>query len=101
MPNAFKNYVAESVTTLATVHTGPALTETTIIGLSIANTSASAITASVLLGTTYLVKNAPIPVGGSLIAVGGDQKLVLEAADLLRVEATATVDVIVSALEIT
>lgn len=100
MANSFKNYVAEGVTTKATVHTGPALTETTVIGLSVANTSASAITASVLLGTTYIVKNAPIPVGSSLIAVGGDQKLVMEAADTLDVEATGTVDVITSVLEI-
>lgn len=100
MPNAFKRYTTESVTTLATVHTAPADTETTVIGLSIANTSASAITASVLLGTTYLVKNAPIPVGSSLIAIGGDQKVVMEPADTLKVEATGTVDTIASVLEI-
>lgn len=100
MANTFKNYTAEGVTTQTVVHTGPALTETTIIGMSIANTSAAAVVVSVLLGTTYLVKNAPIPVGSSLIAIGGDQKLVLEAADTLAVIASDTVDTIVSALEI-
>jgi hypothetical protein len=50
---------------------------------------------------TFLVKGAPISVGGALVAVGGDQKLVLEAGNLIRVasSAAASVDVITSVLE--
>ena len=50
----------------------------------------------------YLVKGAVVPVGGSLVPVGGDQKLVLEAADVLKVvsSAASSADVICSLLEI-
>lgn len=101
MANNFKSYQSTSVTTEATVLTGPAATETTVIGLSIANTGASAATASVKLNTAYLVKDAPIPVGGSLVVIGGDQKTVVEATDTLKVSSDVTVDVITSVLEIT
>ncbi len=48
----------------------------------------------------YIIKGAPIPVGSSLVPIGGDQKLVLEAADVLKVTSDVTVDVAVSVLEI-
>lgn len=101
MANNFKSYQSTSVTTEATVLTGPAATETTVIGMSVANTGASAATASVKLNTAYLVKDAPIPVGGSLVVIGGDQKTVVEATDTLKVSSDVTVDVITSVLEIT
>ena len=49
-----------------------------------------------------MVKNATIAPGGALVPVGGDQKLVLEAGDRLRIQmGTATSgDVILSVLEI-
>ena len=100
MANAFKSYQSTSVTTETTVLTGPASTETTVIGLSIANTSSSATTASVKLNTAYIVKDAPVPVGGSLVVIGADQKVVVEATDTLKVTAADTVDVCVSTLEI-
>ena len=101
MANNFKSYQSTSVTTEATVLTGPADKETTVIGMSVANTGASAATASVKLNTAYLVKDAPIPVGGSLVVIGGDQKTVVEATDTLKVSSDVTVDVITSVLEIT
>jgi hypothetical protein len=100
MANAFKSYQSTSVTTETTVLTGPASTETTVIGLSIANTGASVATVDVKLNTAYVVKDAPVPVGGSLVVVGGDQKLVVEAADTIKVTSDITVDVITSTLEI-
>ena len=100
MANAFKSYQSTSVTTEATVLTGPSATETTVIGLSIANTSSSTATVDVKLNTAYIVKAAPIPVGGSLVVVGGDQKLVVEATDTIKVTSDVTVDVITSTLEI-
>jgi len=100
MANAFKSYQSTSITTEATVLTGPASTETTVIGLSIANTSSSTATVDVKLNTAYIVKAAPIPVGGSLVVVGGDQKLVVEATDTIKVTSDVTVDVITSTLEI-
>lgn len=104
MANAFKNYIAASVTTQTSVYTTPSATQTTVIGLNIANTNASAASVDIQVTsgatTIYIVKGAPIPVGGALVAVGGDQKLVLEAADVLKVTSTVTVDVSVSVLEI-
>lgn len=101
MANTFKSHQSTSVTTEATVLTGPAATETTVIGLSIANTGTSAATVSVKLNTAYIVKDAPVPVGGALVAVGGDQKLVVESTDTIKVTSDVTVDVITSVLEIT
>ena len=100
MANAFKSYQSTSVTTEATVLTGASATETTVIGLSVANTSSSTATVDVKLNTAYIVKSAPIPVGGSLVVVGGDQKVVVEATDTIKVTSDETVDVITSTLEI-
>lgn len=104
MANAFKNYASASVTTQTTVYTAPSATQSTIIGMTVANTAASTATISVQVtmgGTTvYLIKNAPVPVGGALVPVGGDQKVVLEAADAIKVTSDQTVDVLVSVLEI-
>jgi hypothetical protein len=47
-----------------------------------------------------MVKEATIAVGGALVPIGGDQKLVLEATDAIKVSATANADVILSVLEI-
>jgi len=101
MANTFKSYQSTSVTTEATVLTGPASTQTTVIGLSIANTGASAAAVDVKLNTAYIVKAAPIPVGGALVVIGGDQKLVVEATDTLKVTSDVAADVITSVLEIT
>lgn len=106
MANTFKNYVSQQVgTSAATIVT--ASTATTVIGMTVANVTASPITVSVYIvvssDTYYLVKDATVPVGGSLVPIGGDQKLVLESGDSLRVisSAATSADVIASVLEIT
>lgn len=101
MANIFKSHQSTSVTTEATVLTGAASTQTTVIGMSVANTGATEATISVKLNTAYLVKDAPVPVGGSLVIVGGDQKVVAEATDTIKVSSDITVDVCTSVLEIT
>jgi hypothetical protein len=107
MASAFKNALAASVGTVSTdIYTAPALTSTTVIGLSIANTTTVDITASATVtkgGTTvHLVKNGPIPSGGALVLFGGDQKLVLEAGNKISVVANtaSSADVVISVLEI-
>lgn len=107
MANTFKNQFSKSVgTSAATIYTCPSATSTTIIGLTVGNTTASPITVDVYVTSSatdyYLVKGAVVPVGGSLVPVGGDQKLVLEAADVLKVvsSAASSADVICSLLEI-
>ena len=99
MATTFKGYESTGVTTEATVYTTPALTTTTIIGMTIANTSTGAITVSAKKNLAYLVKDAPIPVGGSLVVIGGDQKTVVETAGTIKVSATGTADVVLSVME--
>jgi hypothetical protein len=51
----------------------------------------------------YLIKDATVPVGGTLVVVGGDQKTVLITGDALKVisSTAASADVITSVLNIT
>jgi hypothetical protein len=104
MANTFKSYLASSVTTQTSVMTVAANTQTTLIGLSLANTSTGAVTASVVLSRSsveyYVIKSAAIPAADSLVLYGGDQKLVMQAGDILKVTSSATVDVIASVLEV-
>jgi streptogramin lyase len=107
MANTFTSYVAKDVgTSASSVMTVPSATITTVIGLSIANTSASAISVNVYVtrsGTDYyIVKGAPVPIGATFVASGGDEKLVMVAADVLKVSSSAatSADVIVSVLEL-
>lgn len=105
MASAFKNAVMPvSGTTPTVIYT--ATTSTTVIGLSIANIITSPITVSVTVtkggSVGYVVKDAPIPVGSSLVLFGGDQKLVLESTNYFSVTASTAVSIstIVSVLEI-
>jgi hypothetical protein len=52
--------------------------------------------------SVYLVKAAPVPVGGSLVVVGGDQKVVLEPGDAIKVtsDTASSADVVLSHLDI-
>jgi hypothetical protein len=107
MANTFKSYFSKSVgTSAATVYTCPSATQTTIIGLSVANTTTSPITCDAYITRSlvdyYLIETATVPVGASLVIVGGDQKVVLEVGDVLKVVASAasSADVVCSLLEI-
>ena len=105
MANTFKNYFVKNANTSAqTVMTAGAGVQATIIGMTLANMTTSPITANVYItsgGTDYyVVSQGGIPVGSSLVPVGREQKLVLEATDALKVSASGDTDVIVSVLEI-
>jgi len=108
MPNTFTSYVNKNVgTSPATVVTVGASTQTTIIGLSVANTTTSPITADAYITRSavdyYLIRNATVPAGSSLVIVGGDQKTVMITSDALKVvtSAASSADVITSVLNIT
>ena len=109
MANAFKLVTDTGVgTSAATIHTGVSSTETTIIGLTIANIVTSQIEVDVQIENNdgdniYLIKSAPVPVGSSLVVVGGEQKVVLNASDVLKVTSntSSSADVALSILEIT
>ena len=114
MANSFKSETDKEIgTSTATVFTCASSTETTVIGLSVANRVTSQILIDVELDASsrtsgaedkvFLVKDAPIPVGGSLVVVGGDQKLVMEPGDTIKVtsDTASSADVVVSHLDIT
>lgn len=108
MANNFKSNLSKNVgTSPATIYTCPSSTQTTLIGLSVANTSASPITTDVYITRSavnyYLIETAVVPVGGSLVVVGGDQKVVLQPSDILVAvtSVASSADVVASYLEIT
>ncbi len=104
MANDFKNAKAVGVTTQTTVYTAPALKDSIILELDVANTTSSAVTASVKLydatdsAFAHIVKDAPIPTGGALQVISG-QKVVLMTGDYLCVVSSGAVDVVCSILE--
>jgi len=112
MPNAFKTKTFDGSSTGAgddmTIYTCPSSTETTIIGMTVANISSSQITVDVKLenndgDNVFLIKDAPIPTGSALVPIGGDQKIVMEASDVLKVQSDTanSADTTLSILEIT
>lgn len=108
MANVFRNYPSRAIgTTNTAVFTGPATAQTTVIGVTIANILSNSIEVDLFLSVsgsnTYIVKSATIVKGGSLVPVGGDQKLVVEEGEILYVvsNTASSVDVVVSTLELT
>lgn len=106
---AFKSNVTANIGTSGSptqvTPTVSAGTTATLIGLSIANTVSTNITASAKLNksggaSAFLVKDAVLLPGGALAIVGGDQKVVLEAGDTITTYASASnsADAVVSYL---
>jgi|TARA_B110000444_G_C18804138_1_gene579022 hypothetical protein len=104
MANDFKGVQSVGVTSVTTVYTAPASKDSIILELDIANTTASAVTASAeVLDSSastdaFIVKDAPIPAGSSLQVISG-QKVILETGDSIRVTASGACDVVCSILE--
>jgi hypothetical protein len=109
MASTFKNYTARAIGTTANNVYNPSTAgiQSTVIGMTIANIVTTPIYVSVILNSssanTYLVKNAIVPVGGALVPIGGDQKLVLAQNNSIYVvsDTAVSADVIVSTLELT
>ena len=110
MPNTFLRKLSRNVgSSPATVgsYTVGSSTQTTVIGLTCSNNTATAITVDVALNDGandhFMVKTATVPSGGSLVVVGGDQKVVMQTGDSVKVTSSAasSCDVIMSLLEIT
>jgi hypothetical protein len=81
-----------------------ASTAHTVIGLSLANITSNNITVSckVVKGASsaHLIKDATVLPGGTLVVVGGDQKVVLETGDSITAwsSASSSCDVVISYL---
>jgi mannose-6-phosphate isomerase class I len=109
MASTFKNALKSGVgTTPVVCYTTPVSTTTTVIGLSIANTHNATIYVDVDVTdtsagvTAKAGKQLLVPVRGSIIVIGGDQKLVLEAGDIVTITSSTanSADVIMSVLEV-
>lgn len=105
MANTFKNELKKNVgSTPTVVYTAPTGVSSIVIELDVCNTTNGSVQTDVFItsgGTDfYIVKNAPVPVGGALQVISG-QKIVLEADDSISVRSstTAAIDVVASILE--
>jgi len=110
MANTFSRKLSQNIGTTATQvgsYTVAANTTVVVVGLTVTNKTGSSISANVFINdgaaNTYVTANAPISSGASLVAVGGDQKVVLLTGDKIYVESSAasSIDAILSILEIT
>jgi len=119
MANTFKvvshDVMPASSGTPEDLYTTPSSTTTVVLGMVLANVHTSQVTASVKLvsdtsgggrsatnTTTFLLKDAPIPVGASLEILAGN-KVVLETTDKIQIDCSVAdkVSVTMSIMEIT
>ena len=119
MANTFKvvshDVMPASAGTPEALYTAPSSTTTVILGMVLSNVHTSQVTASVKLvsdtsgggrtatnTTTFLLKDAPVPVGSSLEILSGS-KVVLETTDAIQIDCSVTdkISVTMSIMEIT
>ena len=95
-----------------TLYTCPGSTSTVVLGLLLCNVDTSQRTVDVKIEsdtsdtetnqTVFLVKDAPVPAGGTLELLSGN-KVVLQATDVLKIDAdvASKIDATLSIMEIT
>ena len=95
-----------------TLYTCPGSTSTVVLGLLLCNVDTSQRTVDVKIEsdtndtenneTVFLVKDAPVPAGGTLELLAGN-KVVLQATDVLKIDAdvASKIDATLSIMEIT
>ena len=104
MAQDFRRYTNNNVGT-SSVTSFTANSFDTVIGISVANITASAVNASVFIndGTNdiHLIKDAPIPSGSSLQVLDGGAKFVMQSGDALKIvsDTASSLDVYVSAVD--
>ena len=104
MAQNFRRYTSNDVgTSAATLFT--ANSYDTVVGISVANITASSVIASVYINDgsndIYLVKDAPIPSGSALQVLDGGAKFVVQSGDALKLisDTASSLDVWVSAVD--
>jgi len=115
MANTFKTITKANVTSADVIYTVAGSTTTVLLGILLGNTTSSAITATVSLGsdttnragnndeanqTVELITGTTIPGNSSLELLSGN-KVVMETTDTLSVTGSGSTDVILSIMEIT
>ena len=111
MANIFKSVTFADVNNSQEFFSVPVGSTVTVIGLTLAN---SAINTDLVRGNVYvdkrvgdtvdIVRSTVIPTGGTLVVVGGDQKLVLESQDMIyfkTINSSQYIDVMMSYMETT
>jgi hypothetical protein len=105
MAQNFRNQIVRNTGTSAIDILNAVNSYDTVIGIRLANVAASAINVDIYIVRSatnyYLIKSAPIPVGGSLELIDGGAKVVLEDGDkIAAVSDTATsLDSVVSYID--
>ena len=104
MAQNFRRYTSNDVGTgAATLFTADSYD--TVVGISVANVTASAVTASVYINDSsndiYLVKDVTIPAGSALQVLDGGAKFVVQSGDALKVvsDTASSLDVWVSTVD--
>ncbi len=104
MAQNFRRYTSNDVGTgAATLFTANSFD--TVVGISVANVTASAVNASVYINDgandIYLIKDAPIPAGSALQVLDGGAKFVVQSGDALKVvsDTASSLDVWVSTVD--
>ena len=104
MAQNFRRYTSNDIgTAAATLFTADSYD--TVVGISVANITVSAVTASVYINDgsndIYLVKDAPIPAGSALQVLDGGAKFVVQNNDALKVisDTVSSLDVWVSTVD--
>jgi hypothetical protein len=104
MAQNFRRYTSNNVgTAAATLFTADSFD--TVVGISVANITVSAVTASVYINDgsndIYLIKDAPIPSGSALQVLDGGAKFVVQSGDALKVisDTASSLDVWVSTVD--
>jgi hypothetical protein len=104
MAQNFRRYTSNDIgTAAATLFTADSYD--TVVGISVANITVSAVTASVYINDgsndIYLIKDAPIPSGSALQVLDGGAKFVVQNGDALKVisDTASSLDVWVSAVD--
>ena len=105
MAQDFERHIDRNTgTSPVTVHTSDS--DDALIGIRLANVHASSsINVDVYITNTatdyYLIKSAPIPVGGSLDLIDGGAKIVIQSGDALKIvsDTASSLDSIVSRID--
>ena len=115
MANTFKTITKANVTSADIIYTVAGSTTTVLLGIMLGNTTSSAITATVSLGSdtagragnndeanqaVELITSAAIPANSSLELMAGN-KIVMETTDTLSVTGSGAVDIALSIMEMT
>ena len=107
MAQNFQRTLNQNITLLASPKVLRAATTTNdaIIGVRCTNTSGVSVDITVYVKNTstnyYIIKDAPIPTGGSLELIDGGSKVVLQTGDSVEAYASAatSVDIVLSVVD--